>query len=118
VVSPLSVNRHVGQVQSTTALPLRATAGTPLAATRVTAMPATPDDAPVADTPEPTYEQARDELVQIVAQLEAGGTTLEQSLSLWQRGEDLASLCERYLDAARARLDAATSSTDEGAQAG
>jgi exodeoxyribonuclease VII small subunit len=67
-----------------------------------------PDDAAAADTQEPTYEQARDELIQIVAQLEAGGTTLEQSLTLWQRGEDLASICERYLDAARARLDAAT----------
>ncbi|HET6753215.1 MAG TPA: exodeoxyribonuclease VII small subunit [Jiangellaceae bacterium] len=81
-------------------------------------MPATPDDASVAATPEPTYEQARDELIQIVAQLEAGGTTLEQSLALWQRGEDLASLCERYLDAARARLDAATSSADGSSQAG
>lgn len=81
-------------------------------------MAATPDGTSVAATPEPTYEQARDELIQIVAQLEAGGTTLEQSLALWQRGEDLASLCERYLDAARARLDAATSSTDGTSQAG
>lgn len=56
---------------------------------------------------EPTYEQARDELVQIVAKLEAGGVTLEESLALWQRGEELAALCERYLDGARARLDAA-----------
>ncbi|HEY9410164.1 MAG TPA: exodeoxyribonuclease VII small subunit [Jiangellaceae bacterium] len=56
---------------------------------------------------EPTYEQARDELVQIVAKLEAGGTTLEESLALWQRGEELAALCERYLDGARAKLDAA-----------
>lgn len=54
-----------------------------------------------------TYEQARDELVQIVGRLEAGGTTLEESLSLWQRGEELAALCERFLDGARARLDAA-----------
>jgi exodeoxyribonuclease VII small subunit len=54
---------------------------------------------------EPTYEQARDELVQIVAKLEAGGTTLEDSLTLWQRGEQLATLCERYLDGARQRLD-------------
>lgn len=58
---------------------------------------------------EPTYEQARDELVQIVAKLEAGGTTLEESLALWQRGEELAALCERYLDGARQRLDAAGS---------
>jgi exodeoxyribonuclease VII small subunit len=92
-------------------------AGTPSTATTLAAMPAPRDDAPVADSPEPTYEQARDELVQIVGQLEAGGTTLEQSLALWQRGEDLASLCERYLDAARVRLDAATS-TDAGNQAG
>ncbi|WP_116949875.1 exodeoxyribonuclease VII small subunit [Jiangella endophytica] len=57
---------------------------------------------------EPTYEQARDELIQIVAKLEAGGTTLEESLALWQRGEELAALCERYLDGARAKLDAAS----------
>lgn len=64
--------------------------------------------AAMADTAsEPTYEQARDELVEIVGRLEAGGTTLEESLALWQRGEDLAALCERYLDEARARLDAA-----------
>ncbi|MGH8823126.1 MAG: exodeoxyribonuclease VII small subunit [Jiangellaceae bacterium] len=60
-----------------------------------------------ADLGELTYEQARDELVRIVGQLEAGGVTLEESLDLWQRGEDLAALCERYLDAARERLDAA-----------
>ncbi len=60
-----------------------------------------------ADTAGLTYEQARDELVRIVGQLEAGGVTLEESLALWQRGEDLAALCERYLDAARSRLDAA-----------
>ena len=56
---------------------------------------------------EPTYEEARDELVQIVSKLEAGGTTLEESLALWQRGEELAALCERFLDGARARLDSA-----------
>jgi exodeoxyribonuclease VII small subunit len=69
-------------------------------------MAATPGDP--AGSEEPTYEQARDELTQIVARLEAGGTSLEESLALWQRGEDLANLCERYLDAAQARLDAAT----------
>ncbi|SDT55399.1 exodeoxyribonuclease VII small subunit [Jiangella sp. DSM 45060] len=57
---------------------------------------------------EPTYEEARDELIQIVAKLEAGGSTLEESLALWQRGEELAALCERYLDGARAKLDAAS----------
>ena len=81
-------------------------------------MPATPDDASVAASREPTYEQARDELIQIVAQLEAGGTTLEQSLALWQRGEDLARLCEPYLAAARPRVDAATSRAVGAFQAG
>lgn len=61
---------------------------------------------------EPTYEQARDELVQIVAELEAGGTTLEESLALWQRGEELATLCQTYLDGAREKLDAASTPTD------
>ena len=59
-----------------------------------------------------TYEQARDELAGIVGRLEAGGVTLEESLALWQRGEDLAALCESYLDAARERLDAATGAPD------
>ena len=66
---------------------------------------------------EPTYEQARDELVQIVAKLEAGGTTLEDSLALWQRGEELAKLCERYLDGARERLDAASRDEQDDASA-
>ncbi|WFB07628.1 exodeoxyribonuclease VII small subunit [Streptomyces sp. LX-29] len=53
------------------------------------------------------YEQARDELVEVVRRLEAGGTTLEESLALWERGEELARVCRRWLDGARARLDAA-----------
>ncbi len=53
------------------------------------------------------YEQARDELVDVVRRLEAGGSTLEESLALWERGEELAKVCRRWLDGARARLDAA-----------
>lgn len=53
-----------------------------------------------------TYEQARGELVGIVQQLEAGGSTLEESLALWERGEELARICRGWLDGARARLDA------------
>ncbi|WP_320785244.1 exodeoxyribonuclease VII small subunit [Streptomyces sp. CRN 30] len=53
------------------------------------------------------YEQARDELIDVVRRLEAGGTTLEESLALWERGEELAKICRRWLDGARARLDAA-----------
>jgi exodeoxyribonuclease VII small subunit len=56
---------------------------------------------------EPSYEQARAELGEIVRQLESGEQTLEQSLALWQRGEDLAAICQRWLDGATARLDEA-----------
>ena len=55
----------------------------------------------------PTYEQARDELAEVVRQLEQGGATLEQSLALWERGEELAKVCQRALEGARARLDEA-----------
>ena len=56
-----------------------------------------------------SYEQARAELVTVVEKLESGGTTLEESLALWERGEQLAATCQRWLDGARARLDAARS---------
>jgi exodeoxyribonuclease VII small subunit len=58
--------------------------------------------------PELPYEEARDELIAVVAQLEQGGTSLEESLALWERGEELAAICQRWLDGARARLAAAT----------
>ena len=54
-----------------------------------------------------SYEQARDELVRVVAELEQGSSTLEQSLALWERGEALAKRCEEWLLGAKARLDAA-----------
>ena len=57
-------------------------------------------------TPEqPSYEEAREELIEVVRTLEAGGTTLEESLALWERGEALAKVCQRWLDGARKRLD-------------
>jgi exodeoxyribonuclease VII small subunit len=59
------------------------------------------------DRPELSYEQARDELTEVVRRLEAGGLTLEESLALWQRGERLAGICEDWLEGARARLAAA-----------
>jgi exodeoxyribonuclease VII small subunit len=55
----------------------------------------------------PSYEAARDELADVVRRLEAGGTTLEESLALWERGEQLARTCQEWLDGAKARLDAA-----------
>jgi exodeoxyribonuclease VII small subunit len=56
----------------------------------------------------PSYEQARDELIEVVRRLEAGGVPLEESLALWERGEALAAICQTWLDGARARLAAAT----------
>ena len=58
-------------------------------------------------SPRPSYEQAREELADVVRQLEQGGATLEQSLALWERGEELAGICQSWLDGAKARLDAA-----------
>ncbi len=56
-----------------------------------------------------SYEEARAELARVVERLESGGGTLEESLSLWERGEKLAEICQRWLDGARARLEAARS---------
>jgi exodeoxyribonuclease VII small subunit len=72
----------------------------------------------VADTRESTvsdltYEQARDELIQVVAELEQGSSSLEESLALWERGEALAGRCEEWLVGAKARLEAARSATTE-----
>ncbi|MEV4509857.1 exodeoxyribonuclease VII small subunit [Dactylosporangium sp. NPDC049525] len=53
-----------------------------------------------------SYEQARAELATVVEKLESGGTTLEESLALWERGEQLAVICQQWLDNARARLTA------------
>ncbi|QIX27722.1 exodeoxyribonuclease VII small subunit [Nocardioides sp. JQ2195] len=54
-----------------------------------------------------SYEAAREELIAVVHKLEAGGTSLEESLALWERGEKLARTCQGWLDGARKRLDAA-----------
>lgn len=59
------------------------------------------------DTTGLSYEQARDELVRVVGELEQGSATLEESLALWERGEALARRCEEWLLGAKERLDAA-----------
>lgn len=65
------------------------------------------------------YEQARDELIDVVRRLEAGGATLEESLALWERGEELARVCRHWLEGARRRLDAALAAdADDGEGAG
>ncbi len=65
------------------------------------------DKDPNVDVAKMSYEQARDELVKVVAELEQGSVSLEASLALWERGEALANQCESWLRGARKRLDAA-----------
>ena len=76
------------------------------------------NDRPASDQPGPPaaempYEQARDELIGVVQRLEGGGLTLEESLKLWERGEQLAAICLQWLEGARARLAAALPPQDE-----
>jgi exodeoxyribonuclease VII small subunit len=54
-----------------------------------------------------SYERARDELIIIVQRLESGDLPLEQSLALWERGEELAAICQAWLDGAKAKIEAA-----------
>ena len=69
---------------------------------------------------EPGYEQARDELARVVAKLEAGGLSLEDSLALWERGESLARTCEQHLAGARRRVETVlrTAEGDDAASSG
>ncbi|MGO4452999.1 exodeoxyribonuclease VII small subunit [Arthrobacter sp. RAF14] len=65
------------------------------------------------DVADLSYEEAREELLLVVQRLEAGGSTLEDSLALWERGEALAARCEEWLEGARARLKAAQPDTED-----
>jgi exodeoxyribonuclease VII small subunit len=51
------------------------------------------------------YEQARDQLGEVVAALEVGGLSLDDALALWERGERLARRCEQQLAGARDRVE-------------
>jgi exodeoxyribonuclease VII small subunit len=62
--------------------------------------------------PQASYEEAREELVEVVRRLESGGTNLEESLALWERGERLAQICQDWLEGARKRLDATIAGSD------
>ena len=62
-----------------------------------------------------TYEHARDELATVVARLESGGLSLDESLTLWERGEHLAAVCTRFLDGARERVELALARSAENA---
>ncbi|WP_207344177.1 exodeoxyribonuclease VII small subunit [Arthrobacter sp. E3] len=59
-----------------------------------------------------SYEQAREQLMEVVNKLEAGSSSLEDSLALWERGEALAKRCEEWLEGAKARLDAARTTSE------
>ena len=54
-----------------------------------------------------SYEQAREELAEIVESLEDGSATLEEALKLWERGEELAKICQEWLDGAKKKIEAA-----------
>ena len=73
-------------------------------------------DRPELSSPELSYEEAREELIDVVRRLESGGITLEESLTLWERGEQLATVCQGWLDGARKRLDAAIAEDTAGAE--
>lgn len=68
---------------------------------------------PASADPATSYEHARDELAQVVGKLEAGGLSLDESLTLWERGEQLAKQCTAFLDGARDRVDAALAEAAE-----
>ncbi|WP_434810257.1 exodeoxyribonuclease VII small subunit [Microbacterium sp. bgisy189] len=72
----------------------------------------TPREDTAVDVASLSFEQARDELVRVVAELEQGAPTLEHSLELWTRGEALAARCEEWLLGAKRRLDAARPTDD------
>ena len=52
-----------------------------------------------------SYEKAREELTKVVEQLESGSATLEESLKLWERGEELAKICQDLLDGAKSKIE-------------
>ena len=68
----------------------------------------------MSDQPELSYEAARDQLVEIVRQLESGSVPLSESMALWERGEQLAAICQQWLDGAKAKIEAARKDADQG----
>jgi len=59
-----------------------------------------------------TFEEARDELAGVVANLESGGHSLEASLALWERGELLAAHCQQWLESAREQIVTAEAASE------
>lgn len=65
------------------------------------------------ESPEISYEQARDQLVEVVQKLESGGVPLAESMALWERGEQLAAICQQWLDGAKAKVAQARTAAAE-----
>lgn len=72
-----------------------------------------PQESPTESRTELSYEAARDELAKVVSKLEAGGLSLDDSLTLWERGESLAKICARFLEGARQRVETALAESDQ-----
>ena len=54
---------------------------------------------------EPTFEEAQRELESIVQRLEGGEASLDEAITLWERGEELYRVCSAKLDAAHGRIE-------------
>jgi exodeoxyribonuclease VII small subunit len=52
-----------------------------------------------------SYEEARENLQEIVGLLETGGAALEESLGLFELSEKLADRCEEILDAVADKIE-------------
>ena len=61
---------------------------------------------------QPSYEEAREQLVEILHKLESGSVPLSESMALWERGEELAAICQGWLDGAKAKIEAARPQAD------
>lgn len=66
----------------------------------------------MSDTPKISYEQARQELGEVVSKLESGRAPLAESMQLWERGEELAKVCQEWLDGAKAKVAAARAQSE------
>ncbi len=75
-----------------------------------------PPSAQPGSSPDPSYVAAREELIEVVRRLETGGTNLEDSLALWERGEELAQVWQGWRDGAKRQLDAAIAADDDAQQ--
>ena len=62
-------------------------------------------DQPEINVDELTFEAALRELEATVSQLESGDMTLEASLSLYERGQNLAARCSRQLTEANLKVE-------------